>query len=197
MREFILKASKAFTRPFNLNDLAGSGRIDLVCRCISNAFFISEAIRKDVRFHAVLEGPPKPPKLISFFGENLKRITPDERNIGAWINKAVNLGLDLEKNEERIVGDGIKVSKKSFEELVKEKAKETQLIYLNPKGIDIREFEFEKNVCFVLGDHKGLPKNTERLLDRIGAKRISVGKLTYLASHVIVICHNELDRKCL
>ncbi|MEM5829383.1 MAG: tRNA (pseudouridine(54)-N(1))-methyltransferase TrmY [Candidatus Aenigmatarchaeota archaeon] len=195
MREFILKASKAFTMPFNLNDLAGSGRIDLVCRCISNAFFISEAIRKDVCFHVVLEGPKYPPKLISFFGSELKNISPDERNIGAWIRKAVEAGLELKKGDEKRISDGIIVAKKSFEELVREKARRSQLVYLHPKGKDIREFEFEENFCFVLGDHKGLPKKTESLLDRIGAKKVSVGKITYLASHVIVICHNELDRR--
>ncbi|MEM5773035.1 MAG: tRNA (pseudouridine(54)-N(1))-methyltransferase TrmY [Candidatus Aenigmatarchaeota archaeon] len=195
MREFILKASKAFTTPFNLNDLAGSGRIDLVCRCISNAFFISEAIRKDVCFHAVLEGPKDPPKLVSFFGDELKRVTPDERNIGAWINKALNVGLGLKKGEEKRVADGIIVAKKSFEELIREKAKKSQLIYLHPKGKDIREFDFKENFCFVLGDHKGLPKKTESLLERIGAEKVSVGKIIYLASHVIVICHNELDRR--
>jgi tRNA (pseudouridine54-N1)-methyltransferase len=195
MREFILKASKAFTTPFNLNDLAGSGRIDLVCRCISNAFFLSEAIRKDVCFYAVLEGPREPPKLISFFGSRLKRMTPDERNIGAWINKALKAGLGLEKGKERKVSDGIRVAKKSFEVLVKEKAKSSELIYLHPQGKDVREFEFGKDVCFVLGDHKGLPRNTEKFLERLGAEKISVGKNIYLASHVIVICHNELDRR--
>jgi tRNA (pseudouridine54-N1)-methyltransferase len=195
MREFILKASKAFTIPFNLNDLAGSGRIDLVCRCISNAFFVSEAIRKDVYFHVVLEGPREPPKLISFFGSELKNISPDERNIGALIRKALEVGLGLKKGEGKIVSSGIKVAKKSFEELAREKAKSSQLIYLHPKGKDIREFEFKENFCFVLGDHKGLPKKTESLLERIGAKKVSVGKMTYLASHAIVICHNELDRR--
>ncbi|MEM5766610.1 MAG: tRNA (pseudouridine(54)-N(1))-methyltransferase TrmY [Candidatus Aenigmatarchaeota archaeon] len=195
MREFILKASKAFTTPFNIDDLAGSGRIDLVCRCISNAFFVSEAIRKDVNFHAVLEGPKEPPKLLSFFGNELKNVSPDERNIGSWVKKAVEVGLGMKMGEKRKVSDGILVVKKSFEELVKEKRRESQLIYLHPNGKDIREFEFERDVCFVLGDHKGLPKNTERLLDRVGAQRISVGKMTYLSSHVIVICHNELDRR--
>jgi len=195
MREFILKASKAFTTPFNLNDLYGSGRMDLVCRCISNAFFVSGAIRKDVCFHAVLEGPKDPPKLISFFGNELKNISPDERNIGAWIKKALEIGVGLKKGEERRVSDGIIVAKKSFEELVREKARTNQIIYLHPEGKDIREFSFKENFCFVLGDHKGFPKKTEKLLERIGAEKVSVGKIVYLASHVIVICHNELDRR--
>ena len=195
MREFILKASKAFTSPFNLNDLVGSGRIDLVCRCISNAFFVSEAIRKDVCFHAILEGPREPPKLISFFGSELKNISPDEKSIASLIRRALKAGLGLKKGEEKFVSSGIKVAKKSFEELIKEKAKSCQLIYLYPKGKDIREFEFREDFCFVLGDQKGLPKKTESLLERVGAEKVSVGKITYLASHVIVICHNELDRR--
>lgn len=195
MREFILKASKAFTTPFNINDLPGSGRIDLVCRCISNAFFVSEAIRKDVCFHAVLEGPREPPKLLSFFGSELRNIAPDERNIASWIRKALEIGIGLKKGEERKVAPGIFIAKKSFEELVRERAKEKQLIYLHADGKDIREFEFKDDFCFILGDHKGLPKKTEIFLERIGAEKVSVGKITYLASQVIVICHNELDRR--
>ncbi|MEM5852783.1 MAG: tRNA (pseudouridine(54)-N(1))-methyltransferase TrmY [Candidatus Aenigmatarchaeota archaeon] len=195
MREFILKASKAFTTPFNLNDLFNAGRMDLVCRCISNAFFVSEALRKDVIFHVVLEGPKRPPKLMSFFGEDLKNIKPDERNIGSIINRALELGLKLEKGEIIEISDGIFISKKSFEELLKEKLGKKQILYLHPKGVDIREFNFEKDFCFILGDHRGLPKKTENLLERIGAERVSVGKVTYLSSQVIVICHNELDRR--
>ncbi|MEM5805494.1 MAG: hypothetical protein QW156_03195 [Candidatus Aenigmatarchaeota archaeon] len=72
MREFILKASKAFTKPFNLNNLPGAGRMDLVCRCATNALWLSHALRSNVIFHAVLEGPNKPPKVISFYSNELK-----------------------------------------------------------------------------------------------------------------------------
>ncbi len=70
MREFILRASKALTSPdFNLNDLPSSGgRMDLVCRCISSALWVSNDLRRDTKIFVVLEGPPNPPRTIIFDG---------------------------------------------------------------------------------------------------------------------------------
>ncbi len=196
MREFILRALKAFTSPnFSLNDLPGAGRMDLVCRCISSALWISNDLRRDTKIHVVLEGKPLPPKTITFYGKELKGLSPDERNIASHIRLALKKGLNLKMNEEVEVWSGIKIAKKSFESLVKEKAKEFQLIYLHPKGKDIREFEFKEKVCFVLGDHIGIPRKTEKLLDRIGAERVSLGPKVYLASHCITIVNYELDRR--
>ena len=46
MREFIFKANKTITSSdINLKDLPGScGRLDLLCRCVSDAFFLSHDI---------------------------------------------------------------------------------------------------------------------------------------------------------
>lgn len=195
MREFILFARKAVTSDFRLNDLPGAGRMDLVCRCICNALFISEAIRRDVVIHIVLNGPPSPPKTISFFGDRVKNLYPDERTIASHIKTALRRSLGIEKEIE--VNPGVVVSKKSFESLVKDKSRYAQLIYLHPKGKDVRKFEFGKNLCFVLGDHRGLPKKTEVFLENVGAEKVSLGKIEYLASSCITIIHNELDRRLL
>ena len=60
MREFILRAQKARTSDINLADLPENGRLDLVCRCISNALFISNDLRRDTIIHVVFEGPAFP-----------------------------------------------------------------------------------------------------------------------------------------
>jgi tRNA (pseudouridine54-N1)-methyltransferase len=195
VREFILKTSKAFTKPFNLNDLPGAGRIDLVCRCVTSALFLSFALRRDVAFHAVLEGPDKPPKIVSFYSNELKGVAPDERNVASHIKIAVEKGYNLNLNEEIKVSPGIKIVKKSFEQLIKEKLKTVKLFYLHPKGKDIRKVEFEGNICFILGDHLGLPIATEKLLKRLKIEKISLGKIEYLASSCIAICNYELDRR--
>lgn len=189
MREFILKASKASTIPFDLNDLSAAGRMDLVCRCISNALFVSDAIRGDTIFHAVLEGPANPPKTVSFSGKDIVEFAPDERYIASAIRAVVKAKADGE------IFPGIKIEKKSFERLVEEKAKTHQLLYMHRKGTDIRDVKFEKDFCFILGDQQGIGRKTEHLLDRFGASRISVGRPSYFASHVIIICQNELDRR--
>ncbi len=196
MREFILLALKAKTSPdFDLDNLPDAGRMDLVCRTISNALLVSNHIRDNTIIHAVLNGPKDPPRIISFYGNNVKNLEPDEKTIAKFIKNALKDGLKLKLNEEIETSPGIKISKKSFENLIKEKSNTSQLIYLHPKGEDLRKFDFEENVTFIFGDYIGLPKKTERLLDRLGAKKISIGPVMLFASHCSVLVHNELDRR--
>lgn len=196
MREFILLAHKAKTGPdFDIDNLPNEGRLDLVCRTVSNAIWVSNEIRRDTVVHVVLNGPPCPPKIVSFDGSALKGAEPDERTLAKLIKNALKEGLKLSLDEEKEVSPGIKVSKKSFEALAKEKSRSSQLLYLERGGEDIREFGFKENVTFVLGDYIGLPKKTERLLDRLGAKNIKIGPVTLFASHCPIIAHNELDRR--
>lgn len=184
MREFFLKASTAFTSDFSLNDIAGAGRMDVVCRCVTAALWLSDDLRKDTKFYAILEGMPLPPKIIKFDPLRMRRVYPDERNIASHIK----IALTGKKQS------GIEVETKSFEDFLNENSNK-QLIYLHRDGKDIRKFEFENDIFFVLGDNKGLNAEAERTLDKMKAEKISIGKHTYMASHVISIVHNELDRR--
>ena len=195
MREFILRARKAKTTEFDINNLPEAGRMEIVCACISNSLWVSNALRTDTIVHVVLEGPDDAPKIISFFGDRLKGMDYHERGIAEFILTALKKGKGLKLNEERDVSPGITISKKSFEALVKEKSKSSQLIYLHKKGTDIRNAEFKENVTFVFGDYIGMPHKTESLLDRLGAEKITLGPVMLFASHCIIVAHNELDRR--
>ncbi|VVB76198.1 tRNA (pseudouridine(54)-N(1))-methyltransferase [Candidatus Tiddalikarchaeum anstoanum] len=186
MREFLLLASKAKTTPdFDVNNLVGAGRMDLVCRVVSNSLCVSNNIRKDTIIHVSLNGARDPPKLLSVYGDKIIGIQPDEKTIGILIRDA------LSKKEKT----GITVSKISFEAFLKEKIKTHQLVYLEKSGKDIRTNSFKKDVLFILGDYAGLPDKTELFLDNLGAERISLGPAMLLASQCVTIIHNELDRK--
>ncbi|MCS7123513.1 MAG: tRNA (pseudouridine(54)-N(1))-methyltransferase TrmY [Candidatus Aenigmarchaeota archaeon] len=194
MVEFLVRMNNAITTPnFSLNSLVNAGRMDIACRCISNAIFLSYSIRKNVKIYINLNGPPNPPVTICFDSNNLKNVTPDERNIGSHIRIALKkVKEDMEMKSE----PGITVSKKSFEELIKEKSKNNfDLYYLTKNGKDIRNFEFGENSLFILGDHKGIPKKTEIFLEKFVKDKISLGKIEYLASACISIVHYEIDRK--
>lgn len=196
MREFILLASKARTSPdFNLDNLPEAGRLDLVCRTISNSLFISNHMREDTIIHIVLDGPKYPPKIITFCGDSLKNFEPDERTIASFISLALKKGINLNLNEQIGVSPGIIISKKSFETLIKEKSTSSQLIYLHKKGEDLRQFNFKENIAFILGDKAGIPKKTEKFLDRFNANKIKLGPVTLFASHCPILVHNELDRR--
>jgi len=196
MREFILLALKAKTTPdFVLEQLPEAGRMDLVCRTIANTLYVSNEMRRDTVIHVSMNGPRDPPKLMSFYGETMKGLGMDERAIGEMIRNTLKKGTRLALGEEIEASPGIKISKKAFETLLKEKSQTSQLIYLHKKGEDIRTFQFKENNTFVLGDYIGLPGKTEKLLDRLGAQKIKLGPTMLFASHCPIIVHNELDRR--
>ena len=72
-----------------------------------------------------------------------------------------------------------------------------KLFVLQEKGGDIREVgDFGDNCCFMHGDHIGMPKKVEDyVINKLGAEKISVGPLPYLASSCIAVVHNEIDRR--
>jgi tRNA (pseudouridine54-N1)-methyltransferase len=176
MREFLLK-SAGKTSDFSLNDLPGAGRMDIVCRCATACLWLSDELRKDSVFHAILEGPPRPPRLLTFNPLKLKRFYPDERNIAAHIR------LALQGNHPGITVRGI-----GFLDFLEEQKHEKQIILLDVNGNDIRECKFNDDVLFVLGDNRGIT-------EKIEAEKVSVGKKLYLSSQVISIIQNELDRR--
>ncbi len=189
MRQFILYARKAVTSPdFSLDDLPGSGgRMDLVARCVCNALWISHDLRRDSCIHVVACGSPNPPVVISLYGDRLRNVSPDERNIAAWIKKAL---ASKRKNP------GINIRKLSFQQLVEELVSEGNFFYiLHEQGRDIARVKLKDDSVFVLGDHIGLPGEEEKFVERFEHEKISLGTTSYLASQCITVLHYELDKK--
>jgi len=187
MRQFVLYARKASTGPdFPLEDLPGrGGRMDVVARCISSALWISHGLRRDTCIHIVAYGPPKPPVVISFYGDRLRKVSPDERSIAIWIKKV----LSSKKNP------GITIRRIGFQTLIDELAAEGAFFYiLHEKGADIQKISLRQNAVFIIGDHIGLPEKEERYVTRFPHERISLGKIPYFASQCITIIHYLLDR---
>lgn len=197
MHTFLLLARRASTsHRFKLNDLPGAGRMDLVCRCVSSALFLPGDIRRDTSITALLGGPPDPPKAVTFDGGLVRRISPDERNVASHIQIALEASLKAGPGEAPESEPGITVARKGFDSLLEERAQRGRaLMYLHREGEDLRRAEFPENATFVLGDDLGLPEATEALLERLGARRVSVGRVEYLASQIIAVVHNELDRR--
>lgn len=193
MKNFIIIGHKAVTAPFSLNDLPGSaGRMDILCRCVNAAFFLSHDLRRDVRVYLVLKGEPAPPKLIRFDGAGVRYLSPDERS-AAWLIKKA-----LEKNVQDFWIEstpGVSIRKGDFSDLLAE-LKTPYLIYLREDGEDIRRKKFDETseLLFVLGDHLGLSDDEEKIIEGYGHEIMSVGPLSLHADHCIILLHNEMDR---
>jgi len=200
LREFIFKANKAITNgDINLKDLPGScGRLDLVCRCVSSAFFLSHDLRRDTVFYSIHYGNPNPPVALKFVGSELKRVSPDERSIALFIKKALDKTPAPFWKEST---SGIYLAKKGFRDIILEKKNEgKEIYYLHKDGEDVEEIfknkEHEEigDAVFVLGDHIGIGEEDEKFLEKF-AHKISLSPLELHANHCITLVHNALDKR--
>ncbi len=182
-REFILFSRLGKTDPV-FNNLHDAGRLDIVHECIVASLFLSHGLRRDVTFHAVLNGPPSPPLHIQINGETLYDVRTD---VDTWRNI-------LKKVMSGKPHPGITVNKTSFEALVKAKAETHQVYVLEESGKKAEEIVFGEKSMFLLGDHVGLPKKAEMLALRYG-KKVSLGKKPYLAASCITIINYLLDKQ--
>ena len=183
MREFLLysRQGRTDTQWLSLHD---AGRLDIVQECIVASLFLSHGLRRDVTFHAVLNGPPQPPVHLQLNGEKLFDVRTDTETWKAIMKKVLSGKTH----------PGITMSKTGFEALLKAKAEKNAIYVLEEHGTNIQEISLEANPLFVLGDHVGLPKKAETFALRYGGK-ISLGKTPYLAASCITVLNYLLDRQ--
>ena len=181
--EFILfsRSGRTDTAFKNLHD---AGRLDVVYECIVASLFLSHGLRRNVTFHAILNGPPNPPLHIQINGETLYDVRTD---IDTWqrIMRKVIAGNNH---------PGISRGKTSFEALINSKAENHTVYVLEEGGKNIADVELAGNALFVLGDHVGLPKKAEKFALRFGTK-VSLGRQPYLAASCITVLNYLLDRQ--
>ena len=193
MRRYIVIGHRATTSgSFKLDDLCGgTGRLDVLLRCINSAFFLSHTIRRDVEVFLVLLGQPSPPKTLRFVGNELKYLNPDERSTGALVRNALMQKI----TEEERSSPGIYVSNRSHKELFSNLSKDTEVVYLKEDGADIRTVDLSGDVTFVLGDDQDLTPEEEETLMDYQPKKVRLGPISYHADHCITVVNNELDRR--
>ncbi len=187
MRAFLVIAHK-FSGEVNLKDLPGSGRIDVIARCINSSIFLSHSIRRDVYFFAYF---PNLNVRIRIDSSKVQYLNPDERSTAGLIKKA------MEKIREYEVEStpGIFVKRASFRDILEEINERGKMFYLKENGEDIRKVNLPGNSAFVLGDSMDLTDEEENLLEEYNPVKISVSPKSLLSSHVITIVHNEMDRR--
>jgi tRNA (pseudouridine54-N1)-methyltransferase len=182
-REFIL-FSRLGKTDASFQSLHDAGRLDIVHECIVASLFLSHGLRRNVFFHAILNGPPNPPIHIEINGAKLYNVRTD---VYTWQSILRNT----------ISGrphPGIVTSKNSFEAVLKKKSETSRIFVLEEGGKDFESTDLPSDAVFVLGDHVGLPKKAESFALRFGEK-ISLGKQPYLAASCITIINYLLDRQ--
>lgn len=209
-RRFIVVSQTASTDArFELNDLAGgAGRLDVLLRCVSAAFFLSRKIRKDVECTLVLLGQSSPPRAIRFVGSELRYLNPDERSTGALVRNALlrfsATQTGTPKPVARSAGEmratpGIYCSKRDLAALLDSLPRSTTLIHLKESSRPLEDVLGDcggsaADFTFVLGSQDDLTDEQERILDSRFPLKASLGPESIHAEHCITVVHNLLDK---
>jgi tRNA (pseudouridine54-N1)-methyltransferase len=197
MRTFVLRARAAPTDGQKLLAAVGQeAHTEILAHTLMNAIFVAQSHRPDVVVHLVLESTQDFSRTIRFDANAMHELGGfDERALLGKVAKALDASRGMGKEEARPVESGVTVRTIAFERLVQELATDHQLFVMDRKGAPIREQPFGDNPCFLLTDHIPMPKKTFGSLERLGAKKITLGSKMLFASQCVVLIHHALDER--
>ncbi|MGA9335804.1 MAG: tRNA (pseudouridine(54)-N(1))-methyltransferase TrmY [Rudaea sp.] len=197
MRTFVLRARAAPTDSRKLLACVGKdAHTEILAHALMNAFFVAQSHRADVTVYLVLESTRDFSRTVRFDINEMHDIGGfNEQALLGKIAQALDASAGMGKEETRVVESGVAVRTVSFERLVQELAEDHQLYVMDPKGASIREQAFPANPCFLLTDHIPMPRKTFHGLERLGAKKITLGSKMLFASQCVVLIHHELDQQ--
>lgn len=197
MRTFVLRARAAPTDSQQL--LASVGKdahTEILAHTLMNAIFVAQSHRPDVIVYLVLESTRDFSRTIRFVVDAMHELGGfDERALLGKVAKALDASRGMGKEETREVESGVMVQTLSFERLVQALADDHQLFLMDPKGTPMRDQAFAGNPCFLLTDHIPMPKKIVPSLERLGARKITLGSKMLFASQCVVLIHHELDQR--
>ncbi|MFW5938289.1 MAG: tRNA (pseudouridine(54)-N(1))-methyltransferase TrmY [Halanaeroarchaeum sp.] len=191
MRQFIVLGHDAPTTPeFALDDLAGgAGRLDVLCRAVNSALFLSHDVREDVRVFLVLDDAVT----LRIEGSELRYMNPDERNIASLLRSGLEAKSEAIGHQEAESTPGIYVSKRGFEPVLETAARDGTVVQLHEDGDPIVALDPPENPVFVLSDHRDFTDEEQAILDEAAEHRVRLGPEILHADHAITVVHNWLD----
>ena len=190
MRQFIVIGHEApTTADFSLEDLSGAGRLDVLCRCVGAAVFLSHGIRENVRVHLVLDDA----YTLRFDSDTLRRLYPDERTIAARIRDALDQREDAIGHQPAEVSPGMALYRFGFEATLDAVADDGTVMQLHAEGTPLPEASPPSDPVFVLSDHEDFTAREAELLAERAEQRLRVGPETLHADQTITVAHNWLD----
>ena len=197
MRTFVLRARAAPTDSHKLLASVGQdAHAEILAHTLMNAIFVAQSHRPGVVVYLVLESTEDFSRTVRFEVNAMHELGGfDERALLGKVAKALDASRGMGKEETRPVESGVSVQTLAFERLVQVLAQDHQLFLMDPKGTPIREQAFEGNPCFLLTDHIPMPKKVIPSLERLGAKKITLGPTMLFASQCVVLIHHELDQR--
>ncbi|MFW9853837.1 MAG: hypothetical protein ACFFFG_02165 [Candidatus Thorarchaeota archaeon] len=177
-RHFIILSNTVDCRkPLSLNNLTGFGRLDVLCRCITATFFLSNAFRRETQLSIFFRLNEL---LLNINGKKAEGINPDERSI-AGVLKRVFKGR---------ISRGITLVPATLQEI---------LTFHLPTVLDVhgnKNFtELTQQDVFLIGDQIGFTDTDRQMFSDVSkVESLTIGSHVYLSSQTITILHYLLDQ---
>ncbi|MFB6269570.1 MAG: tRNA (pseudouridine(54)-N(1))-methyltransferase TrmY [Halobacterium sp.] len=189
MRQFVVLGHHAPTDPdFSLDDLAGAaGRLDVLCRCVNAAVFLSHGVRDNVEISLVLRDEVT----VRIDSSDLRYMNPDERNIAGLLRQALEAKDQAIGHREAESTPGIHVSKRGFQAVLE--SVDGTVVELHEDGDPLADVEPPTDPVFVLSDHEDFTEEEAVLLAEHSDRRVRVGPEVLHADHTITVAQNYLD----
>lgn len=190
MRHFIiLSHALPISADFSLDDLPGTGRLDLLARCVTSTFCLSHALREAVRLEIIIQNS----YTIRFEGAELRNLHPDERSTAALIRTALAVKDRAIGAMEANPSPGIYIGGRGVEETVYEAAESGSVYLLHEDGTPVREIQPPSAPVFVLSDHQNFTDAELAIFESLEIDHISLSPRSLHADQAISITHNWLD----
>ncbi|MFB6104817.1 MAG: tRNA (pseudouridine(54)-N(1))-methyltransferase TrmY [Halobacteriaceae archaeon] len=188
MREFVVLAHAAPTDPgFSLDDLAGAGRMDLLCRAVSAAVFTSHGIRSAVRVHLVVQDAVT----ITVDSDSLRNARPDERSIAGLLNAGLAAAADAIGHQPADAAPGVTVRTRGLELTLA--AIEAPVYALHEDGTPVDEVEVPADVAFVLSDHVEFSEDEQATVAAVADETVCLSPKVVHTDHAVTLSHHWLD----
>ena len=189
MRQFVVCGHDAPTTPeFPLDDLpSAAGRLDVLCRCVNSALFLSHGIRESARVHLVLQDE----LTVSFDGGSVRRLNPDERSTAATIRNALEARDGAIGHQPATPAPGVELYRMGLAATLDRVG--GTLVELHEDGAPVAERDPVTDPTFVLSDHRDFTAEEAEMLADRSESRVRLGPERLHADHAITVAHNWLD----
>ncbi len=139
LREYVLVLDSLPTDPQKVKAGFNSPQVVTACRCVNVGLFISGNLRRDVTVDIAVHRDGTF-QIIQFPGEQLRRVSPDERSISFFLLKAMRKIEDMVVGERRSLDNGITLRYLSSEDAMRLWSNKV-LNIADPNAPTVREYD--------------------------------------------------------
>jgi len=188
-REFILVTHDLDPlTPIAIDDLPGSGRVDLIARTVTAALLLSHGIRPAAQIHIIVDDA----YTITVDGAEMRHLHPDERSTAAQIGNALAAHTEVIGAQPTPVSPGLSIRRGGLASTLSSLPSRATPLRLAPEGQPLASLPVPTHPVCVLSDHRSFTDEELAVLEP-ETIAVSVGPQVLHGADVVTVVHNYLD----